>query len=100
MRNNMITGNLEKLEKIIPWEQLCELINIDYYNKSLISDEEIFTIDLDEIVGENYCQDDDSDYDDEENDGQPDEYTEWQDYMGGDDCDYGQYECDESFGDW
>lgn len=30
-------------------------------------------------------------YDD---DGQPDEYTEWQDYMGGDDWDHGQYECD------
>jgi len=28
----------------------------------------------------------------EEDDGQPDEYTEWQDYMGGDDWDYGQ--CD------
>ena len=94
MRNDMITGTLEKLEKIVPWEQLCELINVDYYNKYLISDEEIFTIDLDEIVGENYCQDD------EENDGQPDEYTEWQDYMGGDDYDHGQYECDESFGDW
>jgi len=28
----------------------------------------------------------------EEDDGQPDEYTEWQDYMGGDDWDHGQ--CD------
>lgn len=27
-------------------------------------------------------------------DGQPDEYTEWQDYMGGDDWDHGQYDCD------
>lgn len=27
-------------------------------------------------------------------DGQPDEYTEWQDYMGGDDWDHGQYEQD------
>ena len=26
-----------------------------------------------------------------DNDGQPDEYTEWQDYMGGDDWDHGQY---------
>lgn len=25
-------------------------------------------------------------------DGQPDEYTEWQDYMGGDDWDHGQYD--------
>jgi len=28
-----------------------------------------------------------------EDDGQPDEYTEWQDYMGGDDWDHGQYDC-------
>lgn len=27
-----------------------------------------------------------------EDDGQPDEYTEWQDYMGGDDWDHGQYD--------
>ena len=30
--------------------------------------------------------------DDYEDDGQPDEYTEWQDYMGGDDWDHGQYD--------
>jgi len=29
------------------------------------------------------------------NDGQPSEYDEWQDYMGGDDWDHGQYDsCD------
>jgi hypothetical protein len=27
-----------------------------------------------------------------EDDGQPSEYEEWQDYMGGDDWDYGQYD--------
>lgn len=31
---------------------------------------------------------------DYEDDGQPSEYEEWQDYMGGDDWDYGQTECD------
>lgn len=30
----------------------------------------------------------------DEHDGQPDEYTEWQDYMDGDDWDHGQYDCD------
>ena len=30
----------------------------------------------------------------EENDGQPSEYDEWQDYMGGDDWDQGQYDHD------
>ena len=28
----------------------------------------------------------------EEDDGQPSEYDEWQDYMGGDDWDHGQYD--------
>lgn len=32
------------------------------------------------------------DSEDEYDDGQPDEYTEWQDYMGGDDWDFGQYD--------
>jgi len=30
----------------------------------------------------------------EDDDGQPDEYTEWQDYMGGDDWDHGQFDGD------
>jgi len=34
-------------------------------------------------------EDDDDDYED---DGQPDEYTEWQDLYGGDDWDHGQYD--------
>ena len=37
-------------------------------------------------------EDVDDDDDDYEDDGQPDEYTEWQDYMGGDDWDHGQYD--------
>ena len=42
----------------------------------------------------------DCDFDDDvddvecEDDGQPSEYTEWQDYMGGDDWDHGQYDCE------
>jgi hypothetical protein len=39
--------------------------------------------------------DNDNDEYDYEDDGQPDEYTEWQDYMGGDDWDHGQF--DDSF---
>ena len=33
-----------------------------------------------------------ADYHDLEDDGQPDEYTEWQDVYGGDDWDHGQYD--------
>tara|TARA_R110000824_G_scaffold32368_1_gene104527 strand:+ start:89 stop:436 length:348 start_codon:yes stop_codon:yes gene_type:complete len=32
-----------------------------------------------------------------EDDGQPDEYTEWQDFMGGDDWDHGQYDSMEDY---
>lgn len=35
---------------------------------------------------------DDADFDGYEDDGQPSEYEEWQDYMGGDDWDHGQYD--------
>ena len=34
----------------------------------------------------------DTDYDIEFDDGQPSEYEEWQDYMGGDDWDHGQFD--------
>ena len=43
---------------------------------------------VDGVVVED-VDDDDADYEDA---GQPDEYTEWQDYMGGDDWDHGQYD--------
>ena len=36
---------------------------------------------------EGWCE-----YCDHEDDGQPDEYTEWQDLYGGDDWDHGQYD--------
>lgn len=32
------------------------------------------------------------DHDGDTDDGQPSEYEEWQDYMGGDDWDHGQYD--------
>lgn len=44
-------------------------------------------------------EDEDEDESDFEDDGQPSEYDEWQDYMGGDDWDHGQYDNAE-FGDY
>lgn len=38
------------------------------------------------------------DFADFEDDGQPDEYTEWQDVYGGDDWDHGQFDMDEGWG--
>ena len=48
--------------------------------------------DVREMMFANEFVEDNNDFDEPENDGQPDEYTEWQDYMGGDDWDHGQYE--------
>lgn len=53
---------------------------------------------FDHAVFQAFTEDELSDLEDEDcpddYDGQPDEYTEWQDYMGGDDWDHGQYDND------
>ena len=57
-----------------------------------------------ELVDEDYDDIDDNElyeadehgdcrFESDEYDGQPDEYTEWQDVNGGDDWDHGQYDC-------
>lgn len=45
-----------------------------------------------EMAAEGRFEDEYEDDYDYEDDGQPDEYTEWQDYMGGDDSPY-DYDC-------
>jgi hypothetical protein len=46
-----------------------------------------------EAVADGFFEHDDDEADfGFEDDGQPSEYDEWQDYMGGDDSDHGQYE--------
>ena len=46
-----------------------------------------------EMLDDDYAPEYDDDGDEwEEYDGQPDEYTEWQDLYGGDDWDHGQYD--------
>jgi len=49
-------------------------------------DADYHNLDADEY-GEKYLELEDDEYD-----GQPDEYTEWQDVYGGDDWDHGQYD--------
>jgi len=68
--------------------------NVDS-REGFASDEEIAyeptTADLEEMC--DYFESLDMDeLEDEEYDGQPDEYTEWQDLYGGDDWDHGQYD--------
>jgi len=50
---------------------------------------------FEQLKNELQSNDDEGSEQHDEDDGQPDEYTEWQDYMGGDDWDHGQYDsCD------
>ncbi len=58
------------------------------YDNYLDMMEEKAVLERQEEEDEEY--DDTDDYNDD--DGQPSEYTEWQDYMGGDDWDHGQYD--------
>lgn len=44
------------------------------------------------LDNDSYGDDGDTPEFDDDHDGQPDEYTEWQDFMGGDDWDHGQYD--------
>lgn len=48
----------------------------------------------DEQIEAEMCGFQQADGDESYDDGQPDEYTEWQDYMGGDDWDHGQYDSE------
>jgi hypothetical protein len=41
-----ITGTLKELDMLFAWEKLCKLINVDYYNRHLVSDDEVFNIEL------------------------------------------------------
>ncbi len=45
-----------------------------------------------EACSDGHAMDEDALPDGFEDDGQPSEYDEWQDYMGGDDWDHGQYD--------
>jgi len=56
---------------------------------------EFADVDFDEFDFCDVCED--AAMDELENDGQPDEYTEWQDFNGGDDWDHGQFDDYDSF---
>lgn len=56
-------------------------LNLDTIDEIWLADEAGNTVDHWQYEEDEDC----------ENDGQPTEYEEWQDYMGGDDWDHGQY---------
>ena len=72
---------MEHLAKLLEEFDKKNLVKEGYYRED---DEFEFDLDMD--------PEDDYDYDDDY-DGQPSDYEEWQDYMGGDDWDHGQYDA-------
>lgn len=40
----LIKGTLSELDELYPWHELSQLVRVDYYKKSLVSDDEVFTI--------------------------------------------------------
>jgi hypothetical protein len=73
---------IEMLEAGVEPDEIAKLLNI---SKDIV-------LDIEDYACEN--RDCGSEDEDEDYDGQPDEYTEWQDYMGGDDWDHGQYDSE------
>lgn len=47
----IIQGTVRELETILDWNFLCELIGVDYYKRSCISEDEVFTIERDPFTG-------------------------------------------------
>lgn len=43
----IIQGTVRELETILDWNFLCELIGVDYYKRSWIDEDEVFTIERD-----------------------------------------------------
>ena len=77
------TQVIEMLERGVEPAEIAKLLDLDV--------EEV--LDIEDAACENRdCGPED--VEDEDYDGQPDEYTEWQDYMDGDDWDHGQYDCE------
>ncbi len=44
----IIKGTVSELITIIDWDELHEIIHVDYYNYSVIPSDEVFTIEKDE----------------------------------------------------
>lgn len=44
----IIRGTVRELESIIGWNQLCEIIGVDYYKRSRIGEDEQFVIQYDQ----------------------------------------------------
>lgn len=43
-------GTIAELSQLYSWDKLCKLIRVDYYNRSLVSGTEVFTITLKDLI--------------------------------------------------
>lgn len=46
----IIRGTVRELELIVSWIELCEIIGVDYYKRSWIGEDEVFTIERDPVT--------------------------------------------------
>ena len=43
-------GTLSELENLWSWDKLCELVHVDYYNRSLVPNDEVFTVTHEDLI--------------------------------------------------
>lgn len=43
-------GTLSELEQLWRWEKLCELVHVDYYKRSLVPNDEVFTVTQEDLI--------------------------------------------------
>ena len=79
-------GNIliDNTDKTATAEVFGEIIALDYGEFTKKTDTELCSWIVERYNYNEECEDED--------DGQPSEYEEWQDFMGGDDWDHGQYD--------
>lgn len=82
--NKMEQHELDTLARVEDYDHAAERNKVIYVEGYGVNENGDLTLQSEEFVVEN---------DDEpEDEGQPTEYEEWQDYMGGDDWDHGQFD--------
>jgi len=87
----MTSNNNPIPEQIEEWHEMAD--DGGFERRETVVEETVEDI-FEEEFGEDFYDEDEDDCE-PEHDGQPTEYEEWQDFMGGDDWDHGQYDHDE-----
>ncbi len=49
-------GTLRELEQLWPWDKLCVAVHVDFYNKVLVPDDEVFVVTAQDLLDANIIQ--------------------------------------------